>query len=749
MNRETLFWTALKLSEPDRSRFIDEACSDESERDWVVGMIAAYHKDDNFLAQSAETQLGESTIVDSPARAAEEVAIPVIPGCEIASELGRGGMGIVYKGIQPGLEREVAVKLLQARVVDNVELAERFHREAKAMAQLAHRHIVAIHDSGQTADGFPYFVMEFVGGEDLHQRIQRGRLVESEALSIGTHICEALAFAHSRGFIHRDIKPQNVLLGTDGSVKVADFGLVKLIENPGLTQEGAVMGTPRYWAPEQSEPTLAANVDHRVDIYALGGTLYHILCGTVPEKQYVAPSVICQCDKRLDIVIERCLATDPERRYATADDLLADLIEIRDVRPLRTRLLVNAMAVVFAGIMAALLAPTPFARRLDAMIQDTWFAMRPPIAVSDDLVLVAITDRCLRADQLGAWPWDRKIHARLIDALGEKGAAAIAFDMFLPENGEGQETVEADKSVAEAATRHGAVLFPDFLDSNAGRIENYAGVADTRVLVAGNVEHTSPAIRESGARPAQCHAERDDLDGKLRHVPLFLIDPGDPAAPRPNLGLALALQMLDADFSWSTGSVGIDLPNGESIPVPVDDVKTMFVNYPKSLDSIPAVSCSALLAGETGIDLKGKGVVVGFTATGLTHVTADKHVTVIDPNTPGVLVNVAIANSVITGQFLREGSRRVSLIAGLFLVGLLALVFLRPRVLTGMAISFACVVLLLGIGYGFMVHGGLVLPLLPGLLVVLIGTAGLVFAMRFGKRAPETKTITASTLTKN
>jgi len=259
-------------------------------------------------------------------------------------------------------------------------------------------------------------------------------------------------------------------------------------------------------------------------------------------------------------------------------------------------------------------------------------------------------------------------------------------------------------------------------------------VADARVRVAGKVEHAAAAIREAGSRPAQCHAERDDTDGKLRRVPLFLLDPGDPARPRPNLGLALALEMLDSEFSWSRGEVEVDLPGGGVIRIPVDGLKTMPINFPGSLDSFAAVSYSSVLSGEADIDLNGKGVMVGFTATGLTHVTADKHVTVIDPLTPGVIVNASIANSVITGEFLREGSRWVSFLVGLFLAIVLGIYFLRPRILTGLTLAAAFSALLVGSGFWLVASWGLVFPPFAGLLVLAGAAAALVFTARFGQR---------------
>jgi serine/threonine protein kinase len=214
------------------------------------------------------------------------------PQLEILELIGRGGMGAVYKARQKELDRIVALKILPPGIGDDAAFAERFAREARALARLNHPGIVTIHDFGR-ADGLYFFVMEFVDGVNLRQLLASGRVSPREALAIVPQICDALQFAHDQGIVHRDIKPENILLDRHGRVKVADFGLAKLVgtdapapalshptgeggtpvpgegtPSPALTVAGKIMGTPAYMAPEQASHP--ADVDHRADIYALG-----------------------------------------------------------------------------------------------------------------------------------------------------------------------------------------------------------------------------------------------------------------------------------------------------------------------------------------------------------------------------------------------------------------------------------------------------------------------------------------------
>lgn len=247
---------------------------------------------------------------------------PHFPQLEILELLGQGGMGAVYKARQPGLDRLVALKVLPREVGDDPAFAERFTREARALAKLIHPHIVAVHDFGQVA-GLCYFVMEYVDGVNLREMLAAGHLQPREALAIVPQICEALQFAHDEGIVHRDVKPENVLVDRKGRVKMADFGLAKLLGIPAgawsLTQTGQVMGTPHYMAPEQIEHP--QDIDHRADIYALGVVFYEMLTGELPLGRFEPPSHKVRVDVRLDEVVLRTLEKEPERRYQHASQV--------------------------------------------------------------------------------------------------------------------------------------------------------------------------------------------------------------------------------------------------------------------------------------------------------------------------------------------------------------------------------------------------------------------------------------------
>ncbi|HUT45822.1 MAG TPA: serine/threonine-protein kinase [Sedimentisphaerales bacterium] len=251
------------------------------------------------------------------------------PQLEILELLGQGGMGVVYKARQQQLDRLVALKILPPQIGRTEAFAERFTREARSLARLSHPRIVMIYDFGHTEAGLYYFIMEFVDGTDLRRVIQAGELSASEALTIIPQICEALQYAHEEGIVHRDIKPENILLNRKGQVRIADFGLAKLLDRPAtgptsmLTKVGQQMGTPHYMAPEQIEHP--SEVDHRADIYSLGVVFYEMLTGELPLGRFAPPSQKVQVDVRLDNVVLRTLEKEPERRYQHISEVKTDV----------------------------------------------------------------------------------------------------------------------------------------------------------------------------------------------------------------------------------------------------------------------------------------------------------------------------------------------------------------------------------------------------------------------------------------
>jgi len=275
------------------------------------------------------SQPGAEPAVTRPTLSPEELA-PHFSQLEILECLGRGGMGVVYKARQKSLNRLVALKLLAPERGNDAGFAERFQKEAHALAKLNHPAIVTVYDFGQ-AGGYYYLLMEFVDGMNLRQLLQSGRIEAREALAIVPQICDALQYAHDAGIVHRDIKPENILLDRRGHVKVADFGLAKLVghaesnpdETPAgvamMSEAGKVIGTPQYMAPEQTDHP--ASVDHRADIYSLGVVFYQMLTGELPKGDFTPPSKKVVLDVRLDEVVLRALEKRPELRYQQVSDV--------------------------------------------------------------------------------------------------------------------------------------------------------------------------------------------------------------------------------------------------------------------------------------------------------------------------------------------------------------------------------------------------------------------------------------------
>ncbi|MHC4643445.1 MAG: serine/threonine-protein kinase, partial [Planctomycetota bacterium] len=236
-----------------------------------------------------------------------------------------------YKARQKQLDRIVALKILPPEVGETEAFAERFTREARSLARLNHPRIVTVFDFGHTKEGLYYFVMEYVDGTDLRHIIQAGKLEPTEALGIVPQVCEALQFAHEEGIVHRDIKPENILIDKKGRVKIADFGLAKLLDKPAttntLTAAGHKMGTPHYMAPEQIEHP--HKVDHRADIYSLGVVFYEMLTGELPIGRFAPPSKKVHVDIKLDDVVLRSLEKEPELRYQQVSEVKTDVETIK------------------------------------------------------------------------------------------------------------------------------------------------------------------------------------------------------------------------------------------------------------------------------------------------------------------------------------------------------------------------------------------------------------------------------------
>ena len=255
---------------------------------------------------------------------------------KILSELGRGGMGVVYKAEDMKLDRPVALKFLAAHLLKDEEANKRFHREAKAAASVHHPNVCAVYEIGEE-EGQTFLAMAFIEGDSLDKKIEQGPLKILEALDIAQQIANGLEAAHEKGVVHRDIKPGNVMVDEKGHVTVMDFGLALLTEGSKLTKFDTTLGTVAYMSPEQAE---GAKVDHRADIWALGCVLYEMVCGQRPfkglydqalvyeilnEEQEPITGVRAGVPMELEVYVAKCLSKDREERYKDAGDLVVDL----------------------------------------------------------------------------------------------------------------------------------------------------------------------------------------------------------------------------------------------------------------------------------------------------------------------------------------------------------------------------------------------------------------------------------------
>ncbi len=299
--------------------------------------VQAHVNNDALTPQSLARLNGESGQWD----AIHEGAI--IAGYRIERPLGAGAMGQVYRAIQLSMNRAVAFKVMSPKLASNRRFRERFVREARAAGRLHHPNLIAVHDVGE-ADGVMFFSMELVEGTSVSELLrQNGRIPETRALDICRQALEALKFAHADGVIHRDIKPDNLMVTTSGMVKVADLGLARAEDaeeaSATATNVGAVMGTPHYMAPEQARD--AHSVDHRADLYAVGATLYHLICGHTPFTGEGAMEVLMRAASQplkfpqpgpspaVQVMISRLMEKEPKDRPQSASEAIEMISKLR------------------------------------------------------------------------------------------------------------------------------------------------------------------------------------------------------------------------------------------------------------------------------------------------------------------------------------------------------------------------------------------------------------------------------------
>jgi len=277
-----------------------------------------------------------------------------IPGYRLLEKVGKGAMATVYKAKQESLDRIVAIKVLPKKMNDNAEFVDRFYKEGRAAARLSHNNIVQAYDVGYSPEGFHYFVMEYIEGKTLYDVMQpppvgEGRaFTEKEGLDIMIQIADALAHAHDRGLIHRDVKPKNILLTSRGVAKLTDLGLARDLDDKEAAESeaGKAYGTPYYISPEQIRGEV--DIDFRADIYSLGATLYHMVTGRPPfeadtpsavmhkhlKEPLVPPDHINESlSAGISEIVEVSMAKRREERYASTKDMLEDLRAVASSQP--------------------------------------------------------------------------------------------------------------------------------------------------------------------------------------------------------------------------------------------------------------------------------------------------------------------------------------------------------------------------------------------------------------------------------
>ena len=315
----------------------------------------------------------------------------------LEAKLGSGGMSTVYLARDTTLDRPVAVKVMHREMSEQADQLERFRQEARAVAKLSHPNVVSVIDAGEDG-GYPYIVFEYVEGETLKARINRiGALDTQEALAYAIEIARGLTVAHARKMVHRDIKPQNVLIDAEGRAKLTDFGISRQLEQDGMTATGRVLGTTDYVAPEQA---MGHGADRRSDIYSLGVVLYEMLTGQVP---FEADSQVGVAMKHVNeelpdvqalrpelsaasaLVVERATAKDPAQRYAEVGEMIDDLSTALEVEAARAGSTTGEATTVLEAV-------PPAKRKLSGRARLSWAAVALAVLIAAAVVAIILLD---------------------------------------------------------------------------------------------------------------------------------------------------------------------------------------------------------------------------------------------------------------------------------------------------------------------------------------------------------------------
>jgi tRNA A-37 threonylcarbamoyl transferase component Bud32 len=360
VNEETLFHLAREKSPEDQQAFLDAACAGNPLlRQRVEVLLQADKAADSFLARPAAEGLSPLSAQSAAATLAPDEAMSTMSSAsrvryfgdyELLEEIAQGGMGVVWKARQSNLHRDVALKMIRAGTLATAAEVARFNREAEAAANLQHPNIVAIHEVGEHA-GRHYFSMDLVNGHDLGAIVAEGPLALQRAARYVKIIAEAIHFAHQRGTLHRDLKPQNILIDAADQPRITDFGLAKTTSDSQLTQSGVIMGSPSYMPPEQAAGRLG-EIGPASDVYSLGAMLYELLTGRPPFRGDTAMATLrdvmeteppalrklkADVPPDLETICLKCLEKSPAARYPTAQALADELARFLKGEPIQAR----------------------------------------------------------------------------------------------------------------------------------------------------------------------------------------------------------------------------------------------------------------------------------------------------------------------------------------------------------------------------------------------------------------------------